>query len=333
MAVTTRGSRRQGLNLILTVAISALLLVWSADPVSAHGKEVEIETTALTPDSSLPLTRLYRAVVTFTDGDPVEGAEMTLSAVRAEDGTSIDPVLFQPLGPPGRYVAEVEFLRFGNWQITIEVAEPGEGAAQFVDAVLPGGTSGGSADDGAAPRSETLSVLFKFDGGDLANVVVRVVHSLAGAVWVALIGLAVVGCCLAGPGPRDRILGTLKRFFVPAATLSLLVILGSGLHSAIWGTPINEPGVFDLDTLLDIPFGGPYVAALAGMALAWVLMVFVTLRMRAGLQQWTAHGESAVGGVRSSAVAGVAITVFLAIDITVLLYLHNISHLSLVIPQ
>lgn len=330
MAATEGGLRKRGLHLLLVLALAFLTVVTAEAPAAAHGNEVEIEATALTPDASSPLTRLYRAVVTFLDGDPVEGAQMTLSAVRAEDGSSIEPVIFHALGQPGRYVAEVEFLRFGNWQITIEVSEPGAGAAQFTDSVLPGGSSSG---DETGPAPEVLSVLFRFDGGDLTNVIVRVAHSLAGAVWVALVGLAFAGCCVAGADSRDRLLGLLTRLLVPTATLSLLVVLGSGLHTATWGTPIDEPGVFDLGTLLDIPFGGQYVVALAAMVLAWVLMVFVTLRLRSGLRIWSVQGEPGIAVVKRAAFAGIAITIFLAIDITVLLYLHNISHLSLVIPQ
>lgn len=331
MTVRRRRVSRLG-RVMATLVAAGLILLSSGAPVAAHGKEVAIEATSLGSDPSAPLTRLYRAVVTYADGDAVEDAVMVLRAVREEDGTIVGPVTFAPLDQPGRYVAEVDLVRFGTWKIFIQVTEPGEGIAEFVDAVLPG-AGDTSADDGGSPQPESLSVLFGFDAGDWTNVAVRVAHSLAAAMWVGLIGVAIVGCCFTEPGSRQRTLGLLKRFLVPVATVSLVLILASGLHTATWGTPINEPGVFDLSTLLDIPFGGQYVVALAAMALAWALMVIVSMRLRAGLQAWTEAGEAGVAQVKSAAFAGLAIMIFLAVDITVLLYLHNISHLSLVIPQ
>jgi hypothetical protein len=57
--------------------------------------------------------------------------------------------------------------------------------------------------------------------------------------------------------------------------------------------------------------------------------------MHRGLRELAGGGPRPRGDVlvRSSAVSGLIVTLLLAIDITVLLYLHNISHLSLVIPQ
>jgi hypothetical protein len=94
--------------------------------------------------------------------------------------------------------------------------------------------------------------------------------------------------------------------------------------------------VFDLDTLLAVPFGEAYLAALAVMILVWPVMVWISRRMHRGLNEIAGgHGTKPEGDtlVRSAAISGLIVTLLLAIDITVLLYLHNISHLSLVIPQ
>lgn len=310
--------------------LSLLLGGLTATPAFSHGNEVEIKTASFAPDASLPLTRLYRAVVTFLDGDPVEDAVMTLSAVRSEDGSSIVPVPFRRLDQPGRYIAEVDFTRFGNWEITVSVTEPGAGSAEFTDTVLP---SGSVEDSGGAGGAETLSVLFRFDGGDWTNVVVRIVHSVAGATWVALIGLGLAGAVILSPDAGSGALQLLRRVFGPVASVSLLALLASGLHSATWGTPIAEPGVFDLDTLLEVPYGEQYALALAAMTLAWVGMVLITLRLRAGLRTWNPTDGAGLASIKSASLAGLAVTLLLVIDVTVLLYLHNISHLSLVVPR
>ena len=122
-----------------------------------------------------------------------------------------------------------------------------------------------------------------------------------------------------------------ERYFVPVAVLSLALILGSGIHSAVYGTPIRDPGVFDLDTLLNIPFGGYYFGALVGMVIGWIALVIVTRNMRRAFLRVSREGSTRP--MHAPALAGLFTTIFLAIDVTVLLYLHNISHLSLVIPQ
>ncbi len=265
--------------------------------------------------------------MTFDDGDPVEDAVMALTATRVEDGSTVGPVRFGALDQPGRYVAEVDYERFGTWVVAITVESPGEGAVEFSDEVLP---TAGTATDSAERTidTETLAVLFRFDSSDWTNLVVRIAHSAAGAIWVGLIGLALVATWVAKDDPRTRALALLERWFPTGATLSLLLLLASGLHSATWGTPIRAPGVFDLGTLLDVPFGGQYVAALAAMAAAWVVMVAITIRMRRALRASSID----LAGARGAAFAGVGVSAFLVVDIAVLLYLHNISHLSLTIP-
>ncbi len=316
----------------LTLPLAATVVL-GADPAAAHGKEVRVEISSLTFDAGQPLTRLYHAVVTFEgDGDPVEDGEIDMTAVRAEDGTSAGPFVLAPLEQPGRYAAEVTYERFGTYEVTVRVRAPGEGEATFVDAVVPG-VGASASDEPRSPSSETLAVLFRFDGGDVANIVVRVAHALAGAAWVALVAVVAVGGWLQRPDAGGRLLARVRPYFTTVAATSLAVILASGVHASIYGTPIRDPGIFDLDTLLSIPFGGQYFAAFVAMALAWPVMVAVTVRLRRALRGVGADGVVATSAVRAPAAAGLATSVFLAVDITVLLYIHNISHLSLVIPQ
>ena len=325
----------------LALILIGTLVAVSTRPVSAHGKEVEITVTSLVPDSAQPLTRLYRVVVLYDDGDTVEGASIELLARREEGGQEIGPINFYPLSEPGLYATEVAYDRFGTWEVTVVVSEPGEGEASFEDAILPG--SGDVATTENATSSavpENLAVLFKFDESDFLNIVLRFVHSLAGMVWFGLIGVILVSHWFMAPEARHRALLRLRKIFPQAATVSLTILLASGIYSAIWDAPIRAPGVFDLDTMLRIPFGDVYLITFLGKVLAYVLLVYVTVRLRRALSDLPtssmALGSSGPGEILTIArlgMAGLGAAVFLAINIAALIYMHYISHLSIVIPQ
>src|SRR5574337_311866 len=114
----------------------ALSCSWVAN-VFAHGKQVIITVTPLTPDPARPLIRLYLAEVKFEDGDAVENAQLELTARRKEGGQTTGPVVFYPLGEPGLYATEIQYERYGNWTVTVSVAGPGEGETSFTDRILP----------------------------------------------------------------------------------------------------------------------------------------------------------------------------------------------------
>jgi hypothetical protein len=318
------------------------LIVGFPGTAQAHGKEVILTVTSLMPDPSQRFTRLYRATVYFEDGDPVEDAVMELTAQRQEDGQSIGPVDFFPLGEPGLYATEVTYDRFGDWVVTVAALEPGEGTAKFTDAILPGLASSsepGETAEGGIP--ESLSILFKFDWRDTLNIVFRFVHSLAGLAWFGLIGAILVAHWFMAPEAKYRTLLHLQGLFAPISGVSLAILLGSGIYNAIWDAPIRAPGVFDLNTMLQIPFGDIYLIAFLGKVLAYAVLTAVTLKLRKILQSLpAAHAESAtsLGPVLALSTAGPAMVglgtaVFLAIDIAILIYMHYISHLAVLIPQ
>lgn len=66
----------------------------SAEPVAAHGKQIDVAVTSLTPDPEQPLLRLYRTRARHAiDGEPVEGAAVVLTALRSHPATRHFPVL------------------------------------------------------------------------------------------------------------------------------------------------------------------------------------------------------------------------------------------------
>lgn len=319
-------------TLLLCGLLFALAAGW-VSPASAHGKEALITVASLTPDPTRPLVRLYRAEVKFDDGDPVEGAQIELTARRAEGGQTLGPVAFSALGEAGVYAAEVNYSRFGTWEVKVKVTEPGEGEATFTDSILPGQAQAVS-DDPAAETSETLSVLFRFDGGDVLNIVFRFVHSLAGLAWFGLIGVVLVTRWFVAPEVRLAVLLRLRGLFSPVALASLAVLLASGVYNAVWNAPIRPPGAFNLPVMGTIPFGPAYLAALAGKILAYIVLVVIAVRLAGRLRRLSPDAPLAdYGALARLAWAGVGTGIFLAIDVSILIYMHYISHLALFIPR
>lgn len=319
------------------LALAVLFLVLGqalqpSTPGEAHGKEVRISVTSLMPDPDQPLRRLYRAEVSFEDGDPVEEANLALRAVREEGGSTVGPVPMAPLGEPGIYVAEVVYDRFGVWTVRVSVTHPGEGEAEFRDEILPRPQASDS-DSPPAPVPEDLAILFRFDLGDVVNIVMRFVHSLAGAAWFGLVGAVLVGQWFLDPSARVRLWARLQRFFPRLPVAALLILLLSGVYNGIWDAPIRPPGVFDVATMLRAPFGEVYMAAFLGKVLAYAVLVAVTLNLnRALLVVAEAEDEQAARQVGRLAAIGMGIAVFIAVDVAVLVYVHYISHLSVFLP-
>lgn len=328
--------------LLSTIMTLFFLVLGLVSPAFAHGKEVEIIISSVIPDLGNPLRRLYRAEVIYTDGDAVEEAVMELFAVRDEGGQGVGPIEFYPLGEPGLYATEVEYERFGNWVITVSVTEPGEGEAEFTDEIFPGQAGSNSSEEtDNVGIPESLSILFEFDWEDFINIVLRFVHSLAGLAWFSLVGIIIVAYWFMSPGSRIDTFKRLNGFFAPVSGLSLAVLLGSGIYNGIWDAPIRPPGVFDINTMLQIPFGDIYLLAFLGKVLAYIVLASVTVRLRKALKEFSPGGL--VTSLESEAEVtlelarfakiGMGTAVFLAVNIAVLIYMHYISHLAVLIPN
>ena len=322
--------------------ITILLLGMSYNAL-AHGKEVEVRVVSLTPDPSQPLTRLYRAEVVFADQDPVENAEISLIAKREEGVQEVGPYEFVSVGEPGFYITEVTYERFGSWIVTVSVTEPGVGEASFTDEIFPGQVSNAAKSDeqetnGGIPSN--LAILFKFDWQDFLNIVLRFTHSLAGAAWFGLISVILVAKWFMEPTSRIHAYIKLKNIFGPVAGTSLGILLLSGIYNGIWDAPIRAPGVFNIPVMLAIPFGNAYLVTFLGKLLAYAVLVRITYNLRL---QFNAMSESkSVNEIIDSEIdlkivryakVGLGAFVFLAINIAVMIYMHYISHLSVLIPQ
>lgn len=343
-------------SLALTIAAGAALLLLGrmllAEPAAAHGKQVTIAVTSLTPDPDRPLLRLYRARATYAiDGDPVEGATVVLTARRA-DGTSGFPaqVLTEIGGANGLYVGEVVFERFGAWEMHLTVQarlDQGDGSVTFSDDIRPESLSPAQE---AARRAEgervaRLQLLFRFDWWpDVVTIAMRILHSLAGLAYFLVTGLALGLAWFGIPSRYPDFPRRLDRVFVPAATTSLGLLLLAGLHGAAFDAPAAFPGVFDVGAMRRIPYGDAYLVAFLVKLALFAGLVVLAYRIHRTLRRWAMTAvaavdepaatvdESIVAALRWStllnAVAGLAAVV----DVAVLVYLHYISHLGAFLP-
>lgn len=329
------------------VGLGLGLLLGSLSPgiALAHGKDITIEVSALTPDPQQPRTRLYRAFLFFTsDRDPVERAVIHLTA-RRQGGEVLPPVRLEPLNLPGFYAAQVSFPRFGTWEVKLEVKEPGEGEVSFAQEVLPAalprGTGGAEEESGQSIFTLSLS----FDWRDVVNLVMRWVHSLAAVGWFGLSGLIVAAFGLLQGGSRARFLGRLSTLF-PLAAASLALLAGTGIYNAIYNSPLRPPGVFSLEVMERLPYGTAYLVVVGLKALTVILGAGLALRLAKGLRMAAAlpgagDPEALEAGDTMAirhlrllplAAANLALGLAMLLAVAVMTYLHNLSHLAVLVP-
>lgn len=332
----------KGLLLGAGLALLALTLV-GAGLAEAHGKEVNIAVTCVTPDPGRPLTKACTAFLKYVDdGEPVTKANFQLSAVReGRDGQAVGPVIFRPLDQEGVYSATVTFPAYGQWRIVFQVNEPGEGKAEMVEEILP-------PLPGASPEIRgQLQIVFAFGLGDLRNVALRVVHLLAAVAWFALSALVLALSYLVPVQERYRLLRRLGAIFPWAAGVALLVIALSGIYSARYNTPTRPPGLFALEVFSRLPFGEAYLAAFfvkMGLALAiFATTAALALYLRktygsktplvaGAAQALSIPSEERLESNRRMIGWLAAINLFLGLavfaNVVVLAYLHILSHVG-----
>ncbi len=341
----TRWYRRIVLAIATAAALLSLGRTLLAEPVAAHGKQIDVAVTSLSPDPDQPLLRLYRARATYAiDGDPVEGATVVLTALRA-DGTSGFParMLTEIGGDGGLYVSEVVFERFGAWEMHLTVQAElgqGEGSVTFSEDIRPGSLN---PDQEAAQRAEgervaRLQLLFGFDWWpDVVTIAMRILHSLAGLSYFVVAGLALGLAWFGIPSRYPDFPRRLRRIFLPMAATSLGVLLLAGLYSAAFDAPVAFPGIYDVGSMRRLPFGDAYlVAFLVKVALFGGLIVHAS-RIHRTLRQWdeTPAGAASapiVAALRRSTLLNAAAGVAVVVDVAVLVYLHYLSHLGVFLP-
>ncbi len=346
--VPSLASRRRNRRLALAIATGTALflgLMHLAEPVAAHGKQVNIAVTSLTPDPAQPLQRLYRARVTYAvDGDSVEGATVVLTARRA-DGASAFPaqVLTEIEGNAGLYVGEVVFERFGAWELHLTVQAvlgQGDGSVTFSDNIRPESLS---PDQEAARRAEgervaRLQLQFRFDWWpDVVTVAIRILHSLAGLAYFLVSGLAFGLAWLGIPSRYPDLPHRLGRVFLPAALVCLLLVLLAGLYSAAFDAPVAFPGIFDIGAVRRIPYGDAYLAVFLIKVVLFGGLVRLTFRIHRTLRQWTENPIVSPDGpianaLRRATLLNASAGVAVVIDVAILVYLHYISHLGAFLP-
>jgi hypothetical protein len=332
----------------------ALLLTQTGDRVAlAHGNELTIKVSSFAPEPDNPLVLLYRVRVAYAaDNEPVTGARLSLTATRQDGGPPMEPLRLGSLNEPGLYAAQATFPLYGSWNVSLSVEGEGEGEASFIEDVIPPGPNR----DTTQAREQVLQLFFSFSWKDVANIVVRVSHTLGAVVWFGMSGVILVAHWFLPSASRPPLFRQLSRFFVPAAALSLTLLAASGIYTGIYSAPVKAPGVFDFDVMWSIPYGAAYLATIGyktlALAACGVLAVSMARTLRVASYPIVAGGDNTLaigGGSRAAATntgtiaqdttlyrlatANVAIGLSIAVAIAVAVYLHYISHLAVFLPE
>jgi hypothetical protein len=326
---------------VLLVAATLTMLAGVAQPSSAHGKELDITVDSLVPDPDRPLRLLYRATIVYVgDRDPVEDASVVLTARQAQNDAPLPPLsLTQVAGAEGVYVGEVVFDRFGDWDLHLDVEAAlglGDGSVDFTDEVRP--EPADPALDAArrveAERVASLQLLFGFEWWpDVVTVMLRVIHSVAGLAYFVVTGLVLVLAWFGIPTRRPGLLHDLSRRFLPIAGISLGALLLAGLYEAAFDAPVAWPGIYDLPSMLAIPYGDAYLVAFALKVVSFGLLVVMALRIGGSLKAWDGAAVpdddvAMIGTLKRQTLINAAIGLFVLADVAVVIYLHYISHLG-----
>ena len=367
MNILTSGFTGRGnFRFVAVVALVALLLLYAvrqAPAASAHGKELTITVSSLVPDPAEPLTRLYRVRATYAgDGDPIDGATVTLLAEQVDGGRTVDAVeLTEVKGESGLYVGEVKFTRFGRWNVVINVKAMlglGSGETVFEDNVRPGNLSPAeeAALESEGERVRRLQIFFQFGlWPDLVNIIVRITHSFSGLAYFGTVGFALTLAWFGVPARSSRTWERVRAGYLPVTMLSLAGILGTGMFSMAYDAPVTAPGIYDLDRLFALPYGEWYFAAFVLKPVAWVGLVALAIRVYfvvvrgprpvvagapAGLPAISGGaGNGAmeplkpVPGLRGLTLLTIAVGLALVADLAVVIYLHYLSHLGVFLPS
>lgn len=103
-------------------AASAFGLWALSSPAAAHSDDGRIEVIAAEPTGDLSVA--YELALTYVnDGDPADGATVTLAA-DGTDGAIVGPVTLEATGQPGRYAAAVTYPAPGQWEVRLSSLSP-----------------------------------------------------------------------------------------------------------------------------------------------------------------------------------------------------------------
>lgn len=329
---------------LVAAVVAGVLFSRGAAPAEGHGKEVQIELRCAPADPATPLDQRCQAVVTAAnDGDPVSDARLTLEAVRPEKGDRVAGEAIEPTGEPGHYTGTIRLSAYGTWILSVQVEAPAEGKVELTQEVLP---PSGTASPVAQVRAR---LLISFNGRDVANITALIAHLLGALVLFAATAavLAVSGTAQGQQGADQR--RRIARWFPWLAGASFALIAASGFYSAMYNSPIRQPGLLHPGDVASIPFGDAYLIAFGVKMLLAVALTLGTgmlaFRLRRSVS-WLVPGiaggaqapfdeitprNSLLAELRKDACVLWAATNLLVggallIDVVVLDYLHLLSH-------
>ena len=306
----------------------------------AHGREVNIGVSCLTPDPARPLSKVCTAVVAYVDGDPVSHAKISLSASREDgDRRTFGPAFFQPAGELGVYTAAFDYPAYGKWLAKVEVTEPGEGEADLLDEVLPP-LPGATGSPASAAR---VRIVLDFDAREFTNILMRAVHLGAAAVWFALSVLVLAASLFLSGPERQRVMRSIAGWFPWLAGGSFLVLTLSGWYNAVYNVPARTPGLFDPNLVQRLPFGSAYLMTfLVKMGLTATMVVAAVALALALRRAYGSALRPVAGGAVAAAIPlsrverwpailsglNVALGICVFADVVVLGYLHILTHIG-----
>ncbi len=326
--------------LALAVAAALVAALTSLQAGEAHGREVNIGVSCLTPDPARPLSKVCTAVVAYVDSDPVTDAKLGLSGVREEgDRRTFGPVFFQPAGELGVYTAAFDYPAYGKWLAKVEVTEPGEGEADLREEILPPlpGATGSSA---SAAR---VRIVLDFDARELTGILMRVLHLTAAAVWFAAPALVLVASLFLSGPERERVMRSVAGRFPWVGGAGFLALALTGWYNAVYNVPTRPPGLFDPELIERLPFGSAYLMTfLVKMGLTAVMVCNAGALALALRRAYGRPVRPIAGGALGAALPlrrvdrwlvvlsalNVVLGIFVFVDVVVLGYLHILTHIG-----
>jgi hypothetical protein len=109
-------------SLAAALALLVVVLVLTARPATAHDEAGVLTVVDARPAGENVVA--FEVVLTYSgDGEPVEGATITVSAERT-DVLPVGPIEMTPGDEPGRYRASVAFPSPGTWIVRFSSATP-----------------------------------------------------------------------------------------------------------------------------------------------------------------------------------------------------------------
>lgn len=327
-------------GVVLLMALVALVV---APVAGAHsGGKAEPRIAASVSGSGLERTVRVR-LTDIDDGDPVEGASVTVAAsMQRPHPMELAPVQLAESGG-GRYAGDLTLVMPAVWALRIEVS--GEHVETASATVRTRATLTGS----VAPARETAlptTIVDTLTRSDYADMAVLWIHGLASMGWI--LGVLVMALALAtDPGITDeRLRARLSRWYRRVGAwlhwALVPVIVLTGIYNIRRVTPFAlEWTPSGLRRLGDVPYGPLYEGILVvKLALFAVLLITATLLLLRVARPAPPRESPPEGAARilwsalgiEGAVYLVTVPLILAAAMA-LRYVHILNHVAVVLSR